>query len=87
MATNSAECRNEKLINIRHIAVRENVVVRERAAASRATLRAGQCLCVAGVAEGGGRRVVRVERGGQRGRKLDVGQVGEGTAGAVGCWF
>lgn len=51
------------------------------------TLCARHCLRGAGGAKGGGGRVLRVERRGQRGRELDVGQVRKGPAGVVACWF
>lgn len=51
------------------------------------TLCVTQSLRAALGAERGGSWVVVVERGGQRRRELDVGQIGKRAASVVGCWF
>lgn len=69
-----------KVINILNITM-------GKCSASGVTLRVGQGLCAVGGAERGGCCIIWVERGGQRRRKLDVGQVRKRTASVVGCWF
>lgn len=69
-----------KVINILNITM-------GKCSVSGVTLRVGQGLCAVGGAERGGCCIIWVERGGQRRRKLDVGQVRKRTASVVGCWF